>query len=136
MATTKILPTYFSRRTPLNFFALFLTVMNWPPFLLRFVEVFVSGFFNCVRFFTAPLRALSPLGLFTDRIDMFHEGNGAGSGAGPLFEDDMTFGEGRLALACRHSAADHLATRALLALRTEEVLKALGSPGGLFKLVA
>lgn len=33
---------YFSRLTPLNFFALFLTAMNCPPFLLRFVEVFVS----------------------------------------------------------------------------------------------
>jgi hypothetical protein len=53
---------YFSRRTPLNFLALFLTAMNWPPFLLRLVDVLVSGFFNCVRFFTAPLRALSPGG--------------------------------------------------------------------------
>jgi hypothetical protein len=69
----KPLPTYqsgsglqgFSRRTPLNFLAVFLTAMNCPPFLLRLVEVFVSGFFNCVRFFTAPLRALSPLGLLT-----------------------------------------------------------------------
>jgi hypothetical protein len=39
--------------------------MNSPPTLLRFVEVLVSGFFNCVRFLTAPLRALSPTGLFT-----------------------------------------------------------------------
>jgi hypothetical protein len=37
--------------------------MNSPPVLLRFVEVLVRGFFNCVRFFTAPLRALSPIGL-------------------------------------------------------------------------
>ena len=29
------------------------------------LDVFVSGFFNWVRFFTAPLRALSPVGLFT-----------------------------------------------------------------------
>jgi hypothetical protein len=50
---------------PLNFFAFFLTAMNWPPALLRFVDVSVSGFFNCVRFFTAPLRALSPVGLLT-----------------------------------------------------------------------
>jgi hypothetical protein len=39
--------------------------MNSPPTLLRLVEVFVRGFFNCVRFLTAPLRALSPTGLFT-----------------------------------------------------------------------
>lgn len=58
-------PRHFSFRTPLNFFAVFLTAMNSPLVLLRFVEVLVSGFFNCVRFFTAPLRALSPLGLFT-----------------------------------------------------------------------
>ena len=54
----------FSRRTPLNFFALFLTAMNCPPTLLRLVEVLVSGFYNCARFLTAPLRALSPTGLF------------------------------------------------------------------------
>ncbi len=29
---------YFSRRTPLNFFLLFFTSMNWPDFLLRFVQ--------------------------------------------------------------------------------------------------
>jgi len=45
----------------LNFLALFLTAMNSPLFLFRLIEVLVSGFFNCVRFFTAPLRALSPL---------------------------------------------------------------------------
>ena len=56
---------HFSFRTPLNFFALFLTAMNCPPFLLRYVEVLVSGFFNCARFLTAPLRSLSPVGLLT-----------------------------------------------------------------------
>src|ERR1700709_2600600 len=56
---------YFSRRTPLNFFAVFLTALNRPPSLLRLVEVLVSGFFSWLRFFTAPLRALSPIGLFT-----------------------------------------------------------------------
>src|ERR1044072_6782803 len=54
---TLFLLAAFSRRTPLNFFAVFLTAMNWPPFLFRFVEVFVSGFLSWVRFFTAPLRA-------------------------------------------------------------------------------
>jgi hypothetical protein len=49
----------------LNFFADFFTAMNSPPTLFRLVDVFVRGFFNCVRFFTAPLRALSPTGLFT-----------------------------------------------------------------------
>src|ERR1700755_699042 len=39
--------------------------MNAPVDLFRLVEVFVSGFLSCVRFFTAPLRALSPTGLFT-----------------------------------------------------------------------
>ena len=56
---------HFSRRTPLNFFAVFFTARNCPPFLFRLVAVFVSGFFNYVRFFTAPLRKLSPVGLLT-----------------------------------------------------------------------
>jgi len=49
----------------LNFFADFLTAMNVPVDLFRLVEVLVSGFFSYVRFFTAPLRALSPVGLLT-----------------------------------------------------------------------
>jgi hypothetical protein len=40
---------YLSRPTPLNFFAIFLTAINSPLFLSRLVEVFVSGFFSCVR---------------------------------------------------------------------------------------
>ena len=63
----------FSRRTPLNFLAAFLpaagffTAMNSPEVLLRLVQAVAppSLVFNCVRFFTAPLRALSPTGLFT-----------------------------------------------------------------------
>ena len=54
---------HFSLRTPLNFLALFLTAMNCPPALLRLVDVLVSGFLSWVRFYTAPLRALSPVGL-------------------------------------------------------------------------
>jgi hypothetical protein len=44
----------------LDFFAIFLTVMNCPPFLLRLVEVGVSGFFNRALLHRAlTLRALS-----------------------------------------------------------------------------
>jgi hypothetical protein len=60
-----------SRRTPLNFLAAafslagFLTAMNSPPFLLRLVQAVApaSFVFSCERFFTAPFRALSPIGL-------------------------------------------------------------------------
>src|SRR3954470_21628913 len=40
--------------------------MNCPPSLLRFVKVFfpIVLVASCERFFTAPLRALSPAGLF------------------------------------------------------------------------
>jgi hypothetical protein len=63
----------FSRRTPLNFFAAvvfligFLTAMNSPEVLLRLVHAVTPSSFvlSCVRFFTGPLRALSPTGLFT-----------------------------------------------------------------------
>ncbi|MBR1192043.1 hypothetical protein JQ634_03725 [Bradyrhizobium sp. AUGA SZCCT0240] len=64
---------FFSTRTPLNFFAAlaffagFFTATNSPPFLLRLVHALAppSGVFTCDRFFTAPLRALSPFGLLT-----------------------------------------------------------------------
>src|ERR1700712_209899 len=64
---------YFSRRMPLNFFAAivfrtgFLTAINSPDPLLRLVQAVAppSFVFSCVRFFTAPFRALSPTGLFT-----------------------------------------------------------------------
>jgi hypothetical protein len=41
--------------------------MNSPDVLLRFVQAVTppSLVFSCVRFLTAPLRALSPTGLFT-----------------------------------------------------------------------
>src|SRR4051812_34199456 len=55
----------FSHRTPLNFLAVFSTAMNCPSVLLRLVAVPVSWFLSCVRFFTAPLPALSPIGLLT-----------------------------------------------------------------------
>jgi hypothetical protein len=62
----------FSRRTPLNFFAAFFvagffTAMNSPDVLLRLVHAVApaSVVFSCERFFTAPLRALSPTGLLT-----------------------------------------------------------------------
>jgi hypothetical protein len=64
--------SHFSFRTPLYFTALFLTALNCPPFLLRLVEVFVSGFLSCVRFFTAPLRALSPVGLSLPCVPPIH----------------------------------------------------------------
>jgi hypothetical protein len=47
------------------FAAGFFTAMNSPDVLLRLVRHPPSLFFNCVRFLTAPLRALSPTGLFT-----------------------------------------------------------------------
>src|SRR5882757_3366414 len=62
----------FSRRTPLNFLALFflllfLTAMNSPDVVSRFVQDLAPAIFVLVwdRFFTAPLRALSPTGLLT-----------------------------------------------------------------------
>ncbi len=58
---------------PLNFFAAFflavgfLTAMNSPDVLLRLVQALAppSVVLRCDRFRTAPLRALSPTGLFT-----------------------------------------------------------------------
>jgi hypothetical protein len=49
------------------FAADFFTAMNSPDVLLRLVQAVTppSLFFSCVRFLTAPLRALSPTGLFT-----------------------------------------------------------------------
>lgn len=66
-------PAYFSRRTPLNFFAAvfflagFFTAMNSPDFLFRLVQTLAPPSFvlTCERFLTAPLRALSPTGLLT-----------------------------------------------------------------------
>src|SRR6185369_2022203 len=66
-------PALFSTRTPLNFFAAFffpagfLTAMNSPDFLLRLVHAVAPPrlALTCDRFFTAPLRALSPTGLLT-----------------------------------------------------------------------
>jgi hypothetical protein len=57
----------------LNFFADvflatgFLTAMNFPDDALRLVQALAlpSFVFTWLRFFTAPLRALSPAGLFT-----------------------------------------------------------------------
>jgi hypothetical protein len=64
---------FLSRRTPLNFFASFVfltgffTAKNSPDFLLRLVHALAppTFVFSCVRFFTAPLRALSPFGVLT-----------------------------------------------------------------------
>jgi hypothetical protein len=64
---------HFSRRTPLNFFALFFTAMNSPDVLSRFVQAGspLTAVLRWVRFFTAPLRALSPTGLFTAIIAFY-----------------------------------------------------------------
>jgi len=62
----------FSRRTPLNFFGLFFTSINSPVFLLRLVQLPASLFLSCVRFRTAPFRALSPVGLFTAIVLLLH----------------------------------------------------------------
>jgi hypothetical protein len=58
-------PDYLSLRTPLNL-DFFFWAMNWPPSLFRFVNVFFPMVLvaSCERFLTAPLRALSPIGLF------------------------------------------------------------------------
>jgi hypothetical protein len=50
----------------LFFFVAFFTAINSPFALLRLVYALApaSLAFTCVRFFTAPLRALSPVGLF------------------------------------------------------------------------
>jgi hypothetical protein len=69
---------HLSRRTPLNFLAAFFfpagffTAMNSPEVLLRFVHAVTppSLFFSCDRFLTAPLRALSPTGLFTAIVNL------------------------------------------------------------------
>src|ERR1700712_2777117 len=44
--------------------------MNWPEALLRLVQCSSPSIlvFSCVRFFTAPLRALSPTGLLTAMV--------------------------------------------------------------------
>ena len=70
-------PAFLSTRTPLNFvaalafFAGFFTAVNSPYFRLRLVHAVVppSLFFTCDRFFTAPLRALSPTGLLTATLN-------------------------------------------------------------------
>ena len=66
----------FSRRTPLNFFALFFTAINSPDVLSRLVHAGLPITFDlsCVRFFTTPLRALSPAGLFTAMMISFAVG--------------------------------------------------------------
>ena len=53
-----------SRRTPLNFFLLFFTSMKRPVSRLRFVQaVFpISLPLRWLRFRTAPIRLLSPVG--------------------------------------------------------------------------
>jgi len=64
--------TFFSRLTPLNFFAAldfwagFLTAMNSPDLLLRLVQAVAPPSFVLTRdrYLTAPLRALSPDWLF------------------------------------------------------------------------
>src|SRR6185295_2345687 len=62
----KVAAQAFSRRTPLNFLAPFFTAMNSPDVLSRLVQAGlpITAVLRCVRFFTAPLRALSPTGLF------------------------------------------------------------------------
>jgi hypothetical protein len=72
-----------SRRTPLNFFAAevffagFLTAINSPLFLFRLVQAVAlpSLVFTCDRFFTEPLRALSPDGLFVAKSLSLRVGN-------------------------------------------------------------
>jgi hypothetical protein len=72
----KELAHHFSLRTPLNFFAAFFflagffTAMNSPDVLLRFVQALTPPSFvlSWLRFFTAPLRALSPTGLLTAMV--------------------------------------------------------------------
>lgn len=56
----------FSRRTRLNFFLLFFTAMNLPSFLSRFAQAVlpINFVLSCDRLRAAPLRALSPTGLF------------------------------------------------------------------------
>lgn len=64
---------FFSTRTPLNFLPAFLalpgflTATNSPDDLSRLVQAEAPPIvvFVCERFFTAPLRALSPVGLLT-----------------------------------------------------------------------
>ncbi|MET0709192.1 MAG: hypothetical protein ABWY82_20470 [Tardiphaga sp.] len=74
---------YFSTRTPLNFFAgvfflAFLMARNSPVSLSRFVNVVAPAMvvFVWLRFFTAPLRALSPVGLLTAMISSCAAGCG------------------------------------------------------------
>jgi hypothetical protein len=52
------------------FFVGFLTAMNSPEDVLRFVQAVAPPrlVFNCVRFFAAPLRALSPTGLLVATV--------------------------------------------------------------------
>src|SRR5688500_8277290 len=51
---------FFARRTPLNLPPDVFTSRKRPVFALRFVQRPVFLFLNCVRFFTAPSRRLSP----------------------------------------------------------------------------
>ena len=55
---------FVSRRTPLNFFGLFLTAINLPSVLSRFVQAVFPIIFplSWLRCFTAPMRRLSPVG--------------------------------------------------------------------------
>jgi hypothetical protein len=48
-----------------KFFGALLHGHELAAVLFRLVEVFVRGFLSWVRFFTAPFRALSPVGLLT-----------------------------------------------------------------------
>jgi hypothetical protein len=72
------LAAFFSARTPLNFFADvffatgFLTAMNFPDDALRLVQALAPPNFVCtwLRFFTAPLRALSHAGLFHRHVSL------------------------------------------------------------------
>jgi hypothetical protein len=71
--TVRVFAADLSTRTPLNFFAAFFFLpgrfkaINSPEFLLRLVHALVppNVVLVCDRFFTAPLRALSPVALFT-----------------------------------------------------------------------
>ena len=72
-----VFAAFFSIRTPLNFFAAFFLVgrfsaMNSPDALLRLVQADAPPIvvLVCERFFTAPLRALSPVGLLTATVHL------------------------------------------------------------------
>jgi hypothetical protein len=69
---TYLAARFFSTRTPLNFLAAFFffpdrfNAMNSPEVRSRLVQADAppSAVLVCERFFTAPLRALSPIGLY------------------------------------------------------------------------